>query len=128
MNKLGNYKNMIGDYKLPNKYWISVGNEYYIQRGNYLDWFESEDIEFKGGTIAKFDTYKEAKEFAEGLYLGQKYEDFTINCITIEDRITGQLYEHIKVFLPEQGKFTEEIFEDTHFTEKHLQEKNKIFA
>jgi len=116
---------MVGDGKLPNYYWVSVSNDYYYSNeegdvswvGDVLRGFKS-----KGKTIAVFDTYKQAKEYVETeLYLGMKSDDgITINHITIEDRISGELYQHSKTLEVELAKFYETTLEDLEFSKERV--------
>jgi hypothetical protein len=102
------YKNLIGDGKLPNLFWVSLSNDYsyfhkegkenHIDRiGDIIATFKS-----KGKTIAKpFASYRLAKEFCDSLILGDLNGfDFTVNRINIEDRLAGQVYEKTKTFCP----------------------------
>lgn len=129
------YKNIIGDGKLPNKYFLFVSNDYsYIhdkgEDGIVVDWIGDliKGFESKGDFIGMFDSYKEAKEKAEEFYLGMHYGGYTINRITIEDRLSGELFECTKVFSPMDGDMSEDLREDTSFTEETMEEKGLIFS
>ena len=104
---------MIGDGKTPNRYWVSVSSDY-----NYLhnedgascidyigdiikDWQKDYS---KGKMIGMFNSYTKAKECAESFEIGEEYEDFTINRITIEDRLQGQVCETVLILDVETGK------------------------
>ena len=102
------YKNLIGDGKLPNMFWVSLSNDYSYHhkddRVNYIDWIGDIMPSFKseGKTIATpFSTYEEAKRFCDNLYLGLPCDNFILNRITIEDRLSGQVYEKEKIFTPD---------------------------
>jgi hypothetical protein len=120
----------IGDNKLPNKYWVSICEDYYISEkmrdnSTCLNWISEKDL-FKPRSIeiGVYKTYTEAKEMAENIILGLiQPEGITANVVTIEDRITGQLYERVKVFEPLRARISEEVFEDLKFTEKRLGKK-----
>lgn len=114
------YKNLIGDGKLPNRYWVSISNDYsYIHDGS-VDWigdiipsFKSKGKTFPNG----FDTYKLAKSFAD-FALGLRVDGITVNRINIEDRLTGELYEKTMIFDPETGISVEDEREDISFSVK----------
>lgn len=109
----------IGDGQLPNKYWVSIANDYYYINDGVMDWISDKNLfEVKGKTIKVFSTYKAAQEFInDDLYLGMTYDDIKVNCISIEDRFTGQLYEQYRVFDAESATIEDyQIMEDTKFT------------
>lgn len=121
-------RNMVGDGKLPNKYFVSVSSDYMYQHNDKdgvscLDWVGDilKDFQSKSATIATFKTYAEAKNYCyELLCLGFKMEDFTVNTITIEDRISGQVYEKTKVLYPDTAEIEEWIHEDIGFTRERV--------
>jgi len=86
----------IGDGKTPNKYWVSVASDYYLYdpKEGTLDW-ASDLKKFKvaGKTLKQFDSYEEAKKFADSIELGSKMNGVVANTISIEDRLSGQVYE-----------------------------------
>lgn len=109
-----NYKNLIGDGKLPNLFWVCLSNDYlYHHSGNCLDWIGDllkDGFKSVGITIKNpFETYEEAKRFCDGLYLGMKYDKFILNRINIEDRLSGEVYEKTKVFDLYSGDFQHEF-------------------
>ena len=113
----------IADNKLPNKYWVSICEDYYISEDNCLNWISEKNLfKPKSITLGIFKTYIDAKDLAESIILGLEQQGTGViaNVVTIEDRITGQLYERVKVFIPVRGKIYEECFEDLKFTEKRL--------
>jgi hypothetical protein len=111
----------IGDNKLPNKYWVSICEDYYIQEDNCLNWISEKNLfEPKSEILGVFDSYKKAKDLAESIELSFDILGVRANVVTIVDRITGQLYERIKVFDPLRARIYEERFEDLKFTEKRL--------
>jgi len=123
----------IADGKLPNKYWVSIFEDYYYRNKdmNAYEWISDKTKDFKGEskTYKPFDTYREAKEFFNSLYINEIKDNITIKGKSIEDRITGQLCEEICVeeeLCPCcKHKIEEDTFynEDTKFTEKKLIEK-----
>jgi hypothetical protein len=126
------HKTLIGDGKLPNLYWVSLSNDYlYLHDGNCLDWIGDllkDGFKSIGKTFdMPFDTYKAAKEFCDGLYLGMPFENFIINRINIEDRLSGELYEKTKVFNLYSGKITEQEYATTRYTEKAMKESGCKF-
>jgi hypothetical protein len=120
--------NNVGDGKLPNKYWVSVSNDYYYYNAeeNVSEWIGDviRDFKSKGETIdIAFNTYDDAKKYIEdNFYIDMKYKDYTINRITIEDRLSGELYEHTREFNPNDATVFDNEHEDTKFTENKLKE------
>jgi len=95
----------IGDGKLPNKYWVSVANDYYISnKDGDLEW-ASETVGFKsfGKTVAVFSTYTEAMDRAIYIIANNLTEPLDgiapskddIHSVFIEDRFSGQIYEYV---------------------------------
>jgi hypothetical protein len=108
----------IGDGKAPNKYWVSISSDYYYLNDGALDWISDNKLfKDKGETIKVFTTYKGAREFVDNdLYMGMHYDDIKVNCITIEDRFSGQLYEKTREFDPESAEISEFETEDLKFS------------
>lgn len=51
-----------------------------------------------------------------------------VNTVSIEDRLSGQLYEKSQIFNPKgRGKMREEVREDTKFTETKMRERGYVF-
>lgn len=87
---------MIGDGKTPNKYWVSVSSDYYIQdpKEGSLDWASDvKGIDAKGKTLKRFDTYEQARAYANTIELESKIQGIEVNTVQIEDRLTGQVAE-----------------------------------
>ena len=113
----------IGDGKLPNKFWVSISEDYMYFDSETGSWnWISDVIDFKpkGETIKVFDSYVEARDFVDcNLFLGSEYcYGMFVNCVTIEDRITGQVYENTKFLDTVKGEINDEETEDTSFTEE----------
>jgi hypothetical protein len=128
----------IGDGKLPNKYWVSESNDFYICVGGQCDWASEKlkDYKIKHKTHAKqFKTFKEALEFANELSAGMYGEPTTnsINNVVIEDRLSGQIYEISVYGYPIKdsvvGGYTWSTEEriDTQFTEQTMAKKGLRF-
>lgn len=124
-----NYKNIIGDGKTPNKYFVSISNDYmYVHTEDYhsmIDWIGDliPSFKSKGKMFKAFTTYHEAKSFCDDMYIGQTIDGIIVNRITIEDRLTGELYEKTKLFNPLTASIREEENEDIGFTQKKLLEQ-----
>jgi hypothetical protein len=127
----------IGDGKLPNKYWVSIFEDYYYYNKDIhgYDWMSEKLIDFKGKgkTYKPFNTYKEAKEFFNSLYINDIKDNILIKGKTIEDRITGQLCEEIYVeeeICPCCKHKTEKdnlYNEDLKFTKNEMSKRGYIF-
>lgn len=95
------YRNAIGDGKLPNRYWVMFSNaEMICKKGEdemlTCDWDES--IEPAGGIIAVFDSFYDAVDWAGQFRdidddITIKGKKFLITNKTIEDRLVGQVWE-----------------------------------
>lgn len=119
----------IGDGKLPNKYWVSVSNDYYVCKDGVCDWAsEYELIDTRAKTIAKFDTYRAAMRFIErNLYPGATREGIRVNNIDIEDRLSGNIYQQTYYFYPIELEIHERGHEDIKFTVDKLAEHGVKF-
>ena len=89
---------LIGSGKLPNKYYVSWSNNFWLEteKGIY-DW-ASEDKELrkkigkdKGKMVGVFNTFEEALWKAHDL-AEQMSPDGDIRLVTIEDHISGEVY------------------------------------
>lgn len=101
----------IGDGKTPNKYWVSVSDDYYLHdpKENTMIWqSESAGREAKGKTLRVFKTYEEAKRFADGIELDSKKDGINVSTVSIEDRLSGQVHERTYNSTTEDLKFTME--------------------
>jgi len=110
-----------GDGKFPNRYWVSESNDYLVKKEKEIINIEEHDKKFKseGKTYPQaFKTYKEALTFLDTLYN---------NRLTIEDRLSGQVFEQTKIVCVCCGKEEWESFTDTKFTEKKMKENGYIF-
>ena len=121
----------IGDGKLPNKYWVSISNDYlvYNEEVKAYDWISDKNL-FKanGDTLGVFKTFVDALQFAEELPFGEKFDGIRINMWSIEDRISGQIAERVKFFNPEIGLMCEQQHDDTEFTRKTMAKKGAEFV
>ena len=122
----------IGDGKLPNKYWVSISEDYYYYQpdkdGAYLTWLGDLDLfEPKGKTIQVFDTYQEAREFVEDIIFDYAHDDIHVNSIFIEDRLSGQVFEKVKAFSPEHGQINTFHEDDVEFTRKEMEKRGESF-
>ena len=118
----------IGDNRLPNRYWVSISNDYYYLNEDYWEWIDTLSL-FKsdGKTIARFNTFKEAMGLVGDLPFGEKYEDIQINHISIEDRISGQVYEKTNNFDPLSCSIHTTECDDTQFTKDTMEKRGKVF-
>jgi len=107
-------REMVGDGKKPNKYWVSISSDYSYQHEDddgvscidYIgDIIKDWEKKFsKGKMIGMFSSLEKAMDYVNDLCIGEKYEGFTVNRITIEDRLCGQVYESELVLNIETGK------------------------
>lgn len=90
----------IGDGGLPNKYWVTISNDYCVQaEPGVLRWSGRSDVEME--TFGPFDSYQEAMEVRNKL-LGEitppNIDGF--HSIFIEDRISGEIHYDVYVEYP----------------------------
>ena len=111
-------RNMVGDEKLPNRFFVSISNDYGQTKDGCIDWIGDLIKDFKsfGGTVEMYNDYEEAKEAARG-YFGAKQTDgegnlFHVNRATVEDRLSGQVFEISKVLNPETAEMWTDECED----------------
>lgn len=115
----------IGDGKIPNRFWLSISNDYYYCRrdpddGSYsFEWIDNVTLyPVEGKTIKIFKTFQEALTAAQEICLGEKIDGIVVNCVTIEDRLSGEVYEKARHFYPEMGKILEEERTDISYSVK----------
>ncbi len=95
------WRPLIGDDKMPNRYWVMYSNNEYIcglDEDGIMCCEWDEDIESKGGVIAVFDSYRDAIFFTQNF---REMEDtitirgkmLSVTNKTIEDRLVGQVWE-----------------------------------
>lgn len=113
------YKELIGDGKLPNKYWVFQYDQKYKRVNNEDNSISleiiKEDMETKNSLIGEYKTYQEAlKAVDDKAYLPN---------VVIEDRISGQVFEQICIACSECGKEEWEPRHDISFTKKTLGDK-----
>lgn len=122
----------IGDFKTPNRYWVSVSENYYIfdQEECASEWISDKlKIDSKGATLKVFPSFRMAQGWIENnLYLGINFNDIICNSITIEDRISGELFHWVKELFPKDATITESRFVDTRFTEEEMKKRGLQFV
>ena len=101
----------IGDGKTPNKYVVSGSNNFLISEGDGMFDNSTEKLNYEGKTTLKpktFKTYKEAKRYAQEqgaeIYEGAQPTKTSTNSITIDDRISGQIYEKTYLVVKDKDK------------------------
>lgn len=112
-----NYKNHIGDGKIPNRYWVFHYDEKF-RKVKHEDFTELEVIkessENGNSLIGEFKTFAEALTCVDN----KAYYPHVI----IEDRLSGLVFESLAIVCECCGKEDYESSRDTGFTEKKLQE------
>ncbi len=101
----------VGDGKTPNKYFVTISNDFeiFIKKQGMIE-SASEVMKFKakGKAIKVFNNFNDAKDFAESINLGVKSNNFSINSVFIEDRLSGQVFVRNFTDSREDIKFTQE--------------------
>ena len=95
---MARYNKMIGDGQFPNLYWVTTSNDFYVCKNGICDIANGVGIKYKSKskTYPKaFKTFGKALDFAEELIenIPDTPTPKSINNVTIEDRISGQVYE-----------------------------------
>ena len=116
----------IGDGKLPNKYWVSVCDDFmYEHEPGSFDWDSDRTLSgVNSKTIAMFMTYRKAREFFDSIPLEQLYDGIIVKTKTIEDRLSGEV---AREGLHEVRHFISSFSEDLKFTMKKLKEHGASF-
>jgi len=112
---------MVGDGNLPNVYWVSFSNYYYVENedGDMVS-IDEIDPDFKGdgGVVAVFSTFRDAMNYID------KYQS-DIH-VMVEDRLTGVIWESYKYERIETVEHWD-IIDDTAWTKKHMKEMGVEF-
>jgi hypothetical protein len=103
-----NYKNLIGDGKTPNIYWVFQYDEKATSKNGDID-FPLKKA--NGGLIGTFKTYRKALDCANEAYLPH---------VIIEDRISGVVFETYCIVCSCCGYEKWESIDDIGFTKKTL--------
>lgn len=110
-----NYKNQIGDGKLPNKYWVFQYDQKYklVDNGEFKERvIIKETEETKDSLVGEFKTYQEALTAVDNkAYLPN---------IVIEDRISGMVFESYVIVCKCCGKEDYFTNNDIEYTKKQL--------
>lgn len=119
-----NYKYLIGDGKLPNKYWVFQYDQKYKRVKNKdgsisIDIIEEDKTTPKKDSfIGEFKSYEEALKAIDKAYLPN---------VTIEDRLSGQVFEQMCIQCQECGKEEYETYEDIRFTKEEMKKRGVEF-
>jgi hypothetical protein len=86
----------IVDGLLPNRYWVSISDNYYYlnnEAGEFNSIGNLKLVPIKTRMVKTFPAYDTAKYWAEhNLYPGMHYAGIKVNCVTIEDQLSGELF------------------------------------
>jgi hypothetical protein len=110
---------MVGDGKFPNKYFVSVSNDYesYNKKENAVVYKSAGKPRYE--LVAEYDNANVAIEDAEsrlGKVVGSGRKEFPALSVVVEDRITGEVFRHSVTGRP---------MRDTSFSEKKEYEAMK---
>jgi hypothetical protein len=116
----------IGDGKLPNKYWVSVHNNFFYEsKPGFWDWADGRDgFKVEGKTFGPFSTYAEARKLFDSIQAGELYDGIIVKGKTIEDRMSGEVAEETG---HEVTRFEYMETEDLEFTKKTMASKKVTF-
>jgi len=102
--------NEVGDGQLPNKFFVSVSNAVaYKNADGEMDFKPINGTKYRSAMIEVFLSEKAAKDAAEAINLDPDHE---ICSVTVEDRMTGQVYDRHIVEKVEVTYETEEVNDD----------------
>jgi hypothetical protein len=125
---------LIGSGKLPNKYYVTNSNDYYVmKKPGQLDWASEHGMikKFKDfpEQMRAFNTYDEAIDYVQSLELPETPAENTMNSIFIEDHITGELFHYYILARPNKlpYNFSIESTEYIGFTKKTMEEAGYTF-
>ena len=113
---MSNYKNQIGDGKLPNKYWVFQYDQKFQRSGEdgCINPIENGGLETKDSLLGEFKTFKQALACVDDkAYLPN---------VVIEDRLSGVVFEQMVIVCPCCGKEDYETINDIRFTKETLGE------
>lgn len=120
-------RKMVGDDKLPNKYWVCWNNSFLEEtEPGTFEWPEKQPFPGKGSCAGPFSTFREAKEYYDNISLDDEpCADCTTNK-TIEDRLSGELCNAVvhKIMRP---RYTYDDRCDTIFTRKEMERRGAKF-
>jgi hypothetical protein len=118
---------MVGDGKIPNKYFVSIHDDY-LYYDKETDCWESaserDGRESQGKTLAAFSTYAGARKLFESIPLGELYKGILVRGKTIEDRLSGELTDET---LREVISFESEEGERLDYTKGEMGRRGEIF-
>jgi hypothetical protein len=126
---------MIGDGKLPNRYWVTLQDVEYVGKPDEdgVMCFDGDENTGKNGkTVAVFDTYEEAKKFLNRFniddFVTVDGKSFQVTCKTIEDRLSGELLEEA-VYNSARTVTNREVEtrEDVKFTREKMEKQGATF-
>ena len=127
----------VGSGKLPNKYYVTAIGDFLIEtEDSVFDWASGTEYFGKDWKpvykeIGIFNTYKEAKEAAQRVIdeIPSAPEKDTINTVTIEDHLTGELMSAglVGVKVKEPYRFEFEVREDIGFTKEKMEKAGLVF-
>jgi len=86
----------IGDGKLPNKYWVSVSNDFLICKKGVCDWAsDSKKFKVTGKMVESFNTYNKALHYInDEVLFNDEPKKTGVNFAYIEDRISGEVFSY----------------------------------
>ena len=119
MNYKRDYKKIIGDGKLPNKYFLFHYDEKFKRADDNLELHVPvNETKVKETLLGVFDSFNEA--------LHGVYNLAYLPHVVIEDRLSGQVWESYVVVCPCCGKEDYETIDDHHWSEEREEELSRI--
>jgi hypothetical protein len=116
----------IGDGKLPNKYWVSVHNNFFYEsKPGFWDWADERDgFKVEGNVVGVFSTYAKARELFDSIPAGEVFDGVLVRGKTIEDRMSGEVAEETG-YEVNRLEYMETV--DLEFTKKEMAAKKVAF-
>jgi len=127
MNAARMAREMVGDNKAPNRYFVSIHDDY-LYFNKESDCWESagerDGREGEGKTLAVFKTYAGARKLFESIPLGELYGGILVRGKTIEDRLSGEIADEQ---MREVVSFESSESEMLDYTKKAMKERGERF-
>ena len=113
------YQNVIGDGKLPNKYFVFHYDEKFYNNDGEMETIEPRETS-NDGLVGEYDTYAAALNAVE-------YKAFLPH-VVIEDRLSGVIYEQYVEVCRCCGKEEYITIDDHKYTQETMEKKGLVFA
>jgi hypothetical protein len=113
----------IGNGLLPNRYWVSVSNNYYYVKHKTGHFNRIGDLKLcpeRFKTVEHFPSYEEAEKWVGShLRMGKRYAGVKVNYVEIEDTLSGETFLLANELVPEEYVvYPDDLFFTSNITSK----------